>query len=302
MADMELSPQAVAAATFKTVKRGYDPDEVRAYLIEVSASLEASHQQATAMEARARAAIAKLQDATQHPSPAPASARLASDEAETISRTLVLAQRTADSTIADAQAEAASITAAARAESARELDQARTEAARVLDDARAAARRSKDDEQRRIETEVKELHARREALLGDIDQLERHVATERSRVKEASQSLAAIADGMPPESARPVMLAPAAPLDIGDEAPPLTPPLVTGQIPVTPMTGQVPARPGVEAPAATPPVAVDEARSTWSQAENSGLIDATPPEGMAVSFDAPIANGNGASVRSSRAN
>ena len=38
MAPMELSPQAVAAATFRTVKRGYDPDEVRAYLIEVSAS------------------------------------------------------------------------------------------------------------------------------------------------------------------------------------------------------------------------------------------------------------------------
>ena len=59
MRPMELSPQAVAAATFKIVKRGYDPDEVRSYLVEVSSSLESSQQQATAMEARARAAIAK---------------------------------------------------------------------------------------------------------------------------------------------------------------------------------------------------------------------------------------------------
>src|SRR5262245_10256339 len=110
---MELSPQAVAAATFKTVKRGYDPDEVRAYLIEVSASLESSHQQATAMEARARAAIAKLQDATQHGA-APAAVPVP-EEAETITRTLLLAQRTADAAIAEARAEAAATLSKAEA-------------------------------------------------------------------------------------------------------------------------------------------------------------------------------------------
>ena len=105
---MELSPQAVAAATFRTVKRGYDPDEVRAYLIEVSASLEAAHQQATAMEARARAAIAKLQDATQLAQQTPATTTgpvpvtpaptptVGAEEAETISRTLLLAQDIAE--------------------------------------------------------------------------------------------------------------------------------------------------------------------------------------------------------------
>ncbi len=174
---MELSPQAVAAATFKTVKRGYDPDEVRAYLIEVSASLEASHQQATAMEARARAAIAKLQDATQNAqhtgSVAVVAPSVGIEESETISRTLLLAQRTADSTVAEARAEAASITdssqaaaagvtAAARLEAASTLDQARAEASRLLDEARTEAHRTKTEQHLRAETEVKELQLRRD--------------------------------------------------------------------------------------------------------------------------------------------
>ena len=143
---MDLSPQAVAAATFRTVKRGYDPDEVRAYLIEVSASLEASHQQATAMEARARAAIQRLQDATQHtPAPPPITGQVpvtpTTDEAQTISRTLLLAQRTADTTIAEAQAEAASITGSAQAEATRVTEDAAASAAKLLAEAEAEAGR-----------------------------------------------------------------------------------------------------------------------------------------------------------------
>ncbi|MEZ5250394.1 MAG: DivIVA domain-containing protein [Ilumatobacteraceae bacterium] len=111
---MDLSPQAVAAATFRTVKRGYDPDEVRAYLIEVSASLEASHQQATAMEARARAAIQRLQDATHTLAPPPITGQVPVTPPSPTKRShqphALLAQRTADTTIAEAQAEAASIT------------------------------------------------------------------------------------------------------------------------------------------------------------------------------------------------
>src|SRR6187397_2600872 len=98
---MELSPHAVSSATFKTVKKGFDPDEVRSYLVQVAGSLESSQQQATAMEARARAAIAKLQEMASAPPPsvAPESVGeaashlvVAPDEAETISRTLLLAQ------------------------------------------------------------------------------------------------------------------------------------------------------------------------------------------------------------------
>jgi DivIVA domain-containing protein len=190
---MELSPQAVAAAAFKTVKRGYDPDEVRSYLLEVSAALEASHQQATAMEARARAAIAKLQDATQEAAAAPPSPR---DDADVISRTLVLAQRTADAAVAEAQAEAAQITERAGAEANAMRQSAAAEAQRLLAEANAEAERVKSDEQRRAEDDVARIAARRDALLADVEQLEHHVVAQRERVRHASMALLELADSV----------------------------------------------------------------------------------------------------------
>ena len=59
---MEMSPQQVRNASFKSAKRGYDPDEVQAFLRDVAESLEAAQNQSTAMEARARAAVARLQE------------------------------------------------------------------------------------------------------------------------------------------------------------------------------------------------------------------------------------------------
>lgn len=309
MARMELSPQAVAAATFKTVKRGYDPDEVRAYLIEVSASLEASHQQATAMEARARAAIAKLQDATQnaqHTGPVPVVAPAAvptvgAEEAETISRTLLLAQRTADTTVAEAQAratsitetaqaEAAGVTAAAKLEAASTLEQARAESARLLDEARTEAQRAKSEQHLRAESEVKELQSRREALIADIDTLEQHAARHRDQLRQTSTALAKLADEVPAEIERPALRAPSG------SSSPSSPSLLNGddtgghRIPPPPITGQVPLQPGVEPLVSPRPTSADEVRSMWQEAERAelagqGLIDSTPVDG--IGFDAP---------------
>ncbi len=313
MADMELSPQAVAAATFKTVKRGYDPDEVRAYLIEVSASLEASHQQATAMEARARAAIAKLQDATQnaqHTGPVPVVAPAAvpmvgAEEAETISRTLLLAQRTADSTVAEAQAratsitetaqaEAAGVTAAAKLEAASTLEQARAEAARLLDEARTEAHRAKSEQHLRAESEVKELQSRREALVADLDTLEQHAARHRDQLRETSTALAKLADQVPAAIERPSLRAPSGQSGLAGLS--SSPSLMNGddtgghRVPPPPITGQVPLQPGVEPLVSPRPTSADEVRSMWQEAERAelagqGLVDSTPVDG--IGFDAP---------------
>ena len=291
---MELSPQAVAAATFKTVKRGYAPDEVRAYLVEVSASLESSHQQATAMEARARAAIAKLQDATQQGGVAPM--LHVPEEADTISRTLLLAQRTADTAIAEARAEAAamsakseaeaaaitaraeaealSITSAARAEAASVIEQASSTAAQVVDAARAEARRTKDDEQLRAEREVHALFARREALVSDVDALEQFVSAERERLRDVSSTMLQLADATPgglAAAARPVLaMGSALPAPTHDDTPvsmsrftaesmppPVPEPLITGQIPIV----------GAQPLVSPMPSSNEEARSMWHEAE-----------------------------------
>jgi DivIVA domain-containing protein len=308
---MELSPQAVAAATFKTVKRGYDPDEVRAYLVEVSASLEASHQQATAMEARARAAIAKLQDASQHPAPtqAPTAAPVASaDEAETISRTLLLAQRTADATVAEAKAEAERIVAAARneaeqlrsvadgeatartsaaveqadrllreaqAEAERTTTEARSEAERALVAAQEEAERAKSEAHLRAEADVARLEQQRASLLTDVDVLEHHVGEHRERLLATSAALADLAERVPGglgDLARPELLATVEPTVVPD-APSAPPPTLPTRS-LSSGNGAVP--PGVEPLVSPRPTSIDEVRSTWAQAEQADLIDATP--------------------------
>ena len=54
-----MSPTQVANASFKTVRKGYDPDEVEAFLERAAKALEDAQQQATAMEARARGSGAR---------------------------------------------------------------------------------------------------------------------------------------------------------------------------------------------------------------------------------------------------
>jgi DivIVA domain-containing protein len=312
---MELSPQAVAAATFRTVKRGYDPDEVRAYLIEVSASLEASHQQATAMEARARAAIAKLQDATQqtqHAGPATAPA-VPAEEAETISRTLLLAQRTADLTVADAKAEAAAVTEAAAAEAAAvasaakleavaTLEQARAEAARLLDDARAEAHRVRSEELQRVEAEVRDLGERRAGLQRDLDAIGRLGAAQRTRLREIGARLTEIADEIPveiPVEAKFHDLA--APSGTAVESAHVDP---AAHVDLPPPVGeQVPSPSDDEASVsrssdgASRPTSADEVRSLWQQAEAAEHAgdpapagdgaDATPVDAAALDASTP---------------
>ncbi|MFM2073231.1 MAG: hypothetical protein RLZZ623_3495 [Actinomycetota bacterium] len=297
---MELSPQAVAAATFKTVKRGYDPDEVRAYLVDVSSSLESSQQQATAMEARARAAIAKLHDASQQGAPA---ATPVSDDTENISRTLLLAQRAADSAVADAQAdaqairakaenEAVSVTAAARAEAAVALEQAQAAAARLLDEATEEVRRAKSEEHVRAEAEFVALVARRDVLMSDVDRLEQHVASERARILGASAALNELAERVPAGLGavpRPDVDAlrvsasaasgASAPEMVAPESPPQS--LITGQVPLTP---------GLEPLVSPRPTSDDEVRTMWQEAERADRLagDAdspTPPSGIRFDDD-----------------
>ncbi len=206
---MELTPSQVSAASFRTVRKGYDPDEVNSFLQRTSKALEEAQQQATSMEARARAAVARLQElssaaeqaAASRPGGAPDDRQdvvhVSVDEAETISRTLVLAQRTADATISDAAAEAERIRSEARAESESTLDSTREMSAQLLEEARFEARRLSDAERVAAENEVQSLVARREFLVGDVDQLEIFLEQQRERLRAAARELEAICERTP---------------------------------------------------------------------------------------------------------
>lgn len=201
---MELSPQSVASTTFKTVKKGYDPDEVRAYLAKLATAIESTQAQASAMEARARAAVARLQERTANTTPAgqaaPAPVSFPSagvDEAGTISRTLLLAQRTADTTIAEAEADAKRIREQADAEARFAVDSASEMQNRLIEEAKGEARRAAEGARIQVEGEVQALLARREFLLSDVEHLEQHVITHRDRLREVAGALTAIVEHGP---------------------------------------------------------------------------------------------------------
>jgi DivIVA domain-containing protein len=190
---MPLSPQRIRDTQFKASRRGYDQGEVDAFVEEVAAALEAAQNEATAMEARARAAVARLQELSQQtPDAVQAAERPAEavhptvDESETISRALLLAQRTADMTVAEAQAEADRLIAVGR-----------DEASKLVDESRAEARRAGEAERVQVEGEVQALLARRDFLEADVDHLEQYLVAQRERITEVAAQLSDMVQRVP---------------------------------------------------------------------------------------------------------
>jgi DivIVA domain-containing protein len=211
MAAMEVSPQAIATTTFRVVKKGYDPDEVRAYLGELSRAVDTAQSHAQAMEARARQAVAKaerLASAVPVTKEAPpeqiasnteASPIVAEDQplpsgADVISRTLLMAQQMADDTVARANRDAAALKAEAESHAQSVRASADATAAQKIDQARLDAKTTGDQEKSRIEGEIHQLLAKLEFLRGDVQQLELHAAAHRERLLDSSAALKMIAE------------------------------------------------------------------------------------------------------------
>lgn len=231
---IDLTPGQVTGISFRTVRKGYDPDEVNTFLDRVAKALESAQQHATAMEARARAAVTRLQEVTSKeaaakeapsneradsPPPPPhaladalgqattasgASAsmepptlRVAADDAETITRTLLLAQRSADAAVAEARAEAERLLEEAKRESEATLDSTREMSAKLMEDARSEARKASEAERTAAENEVQSLVARREFLVGDVDQLEQFLIDQRERLRAAARQIEALCERVP---------------------------------------------------------------------------------------------------------
>lgn len=234
---MEMTPQTVRNTSFRVVKRGYDPDEVDAFKDQVATVVETAQNQATAMEARARAAVAKLQEVTSQvgsaSATAPASvAPASSGDTEVISRTLLLAQRTADAAVAEARQEADRMLLEAREEAGRLLDSARGMASKAVDEAREEARRSVADERIRAESEVQSLLARRDFLIADVEHLEQFIVSQRERLRDAAVQLHDMVERVPgglADMRRPLLSASAEPLPASMQ--PIAPD-PTGEVPL----------------------------------------------------------------------
>ncbi len=180
---MELSPKSITGVQFRTVRKGYDPEEVRGFLAQLARGVEAVQAQSAAADSRARSLMGKLQELSSREEP---------DPGEAMKRTLLLAQRTADAAVAEANDEARSVLAAADEKSRSTLADAQAKAEQMITDAEADARRAASVEKTRIEAEVAALTARRDELHTEATRLERHIGDQRERIGTVAGTLRAI--------------------------------------------------------------------------------------------------------------
>ena len=215
---MELTPQLLTdEIDFRIAVRGYDRNEVDDFLERVAVAVGQLQSQLGKAVARAKAAEKRLTEleapgspGTRLPSreqpavvvsptepeakdepaspvvpPPAAPMAISSDEDlnEELRRTLVLAQRTADSAIREAREEAETIVEGAHADARRAVQEAEAESARTRDEAR-----------RRLIDEIAELESVREAMRNDTIVLERYLGDERAKVRETIQVLRRLVD------------------------------------------------------------------------------------------------------------
>jgi DivIVA domain-containing protein len=197
---MELSPKSITGVQFRTVRKGYDPEEVRGFLAQLARGVEAVQAQSAATESRARSMMTKLQELNAREDP---------DPGEAMKRTLMLAQRTADAAVAEANEEARSVVAAAEDKSRTTLAEAQAKAEQMVTDAEADARRAASVEKARIEAEVAALTARRDELHGEATVLESQIRTQRERISSVASALSAALSE--PSGLTPTQLAPPTP-------------------------------------------------------------------------------------------
>jgi DivIVA domain-containing protein len=203
---MDVTPQLLREVEFREKFRGYDPDQV-------DELLERAGQQIAQLQGRLREALERAEAAE---AKATAGGGGYGETEETLRRTLVLAQRTADAVVAEAEElatrtrkeaddHARRVRAEADDHSASTLAEARVEAKRLVGDAAAQAEAIRSEaaaEARRVieatrmplREEITELEQVRDQLRDDVDILSRHVDEQRERLSTTLAALQATVD------------------------------------------------------------------------------------------------------------
>ena len=178
---MDVSPQTIRQAEFRTkLGGGYHPDDVDEFLERVAAGLEIMQE--------------RLRLATDRAVRAESAANENREDDESLRRTLVLAQRTADLAVKEGKEQGARIVESAEREAAATLTSAEQEARRLVDDANAQVR-----------ADVARLEGARRQLDQDVDRLVRYVDEQRARTKALLTDAAANLDAALALPERPVL-------------------------------------------------------------------------------------------------
>lgn len=172
---MDLTPQRLREVEFKERWRGYDPEEVDDLLERVAAGIED-------IENRVRQATERAVRAEQE-------AKGGGEADETLRRTLVLAQRTADAAIADANERAGTLVSDAEQRAATLVSDAEQRAAALVAEADAEARRITAENETRLRENVSSLESARATLQADVDALDRYLTEEREQLRSTLHAL-----------------------------------------------------------------------------------------------------------------
>jgi cell division initiation protein len=152
---MGVSPKTVREVEFREKLRGYHPEDVDQFLERVAKGIEI-------LQERLRAATERAVRAER------AAAESAGSD-DTMRRTLVLAQRTADAAVQEAQEQAAQLTAEGEAK-----------ARQLVADAEAAVARMVAEAEDAIQADVAKLNAARETLQADVAAMTRWIDEHRA--------------------------------------------------------------------------------------------------------------------------
>lgn len=191
---MDVTPQTLHDAEFREAKRGYHTGDVDDFLEKLAVGVEAlqaelidARRRLTDAEARVGAAEARAVEAEQRASET-------GDTDDTLKRTLVLAQRTADAAIAEAQDQANRTLAAAEDQANRMLAEAHDAVGRARAEAEAEARRTEEATRAAVLSELRSLESARDQLQADVHAYEQHVERQRGQVRTAASELQRLLD------------------------------------------------------------------------------------------------------------
>src|SRR5262245_12573261 len=193
---MQLTPPALHAVEFREARKGgYNTRDVDDFIERVAAGVGQLHERMREAHGRAEAAEARLMDTQRELDESrrrPMSPEAAETD-ETLRRTLVLAQRTADATIKEAKEEANRV-----------LSEAREEAARTRAEAEADARRGAEGARLAAQAEVETLIVNRDKLKIDFDVLTKRLGEQRSNLRAGIGELQRLLDD--PHALKPVTM------------------------------------------------------------------------------------------------
>jgi DivIVA domain-containing protein len=174
--DIAVSPSAeqIRRREFATIRRGYDPDQVRDYLYSVAEQLER-------IERELREAESSTTHRAQAPTPAPL-AQPSSDPYEVFAKKVAGLLGTADK-------EAERLVEEAKGDSTRIIEEARSEADRIRTDAQASAEAARAEGERMLEAARIEAERALSGLAGRRQVLMDQLQTMQSRLLAAAKDL-----------------------------------------------------------------------------------------------------------------